>query len=72
MLEAALWTAATALEEKADFSRRLSLRFRDGGQELSAQRYREQSENAVAQFALVRQALAELVAPPAAEEQRAS
>jgi two-component system chemotaxis response regulator CheB len=71
MLEAALWTALTALEEKADFCRRLAERLAHGGHEISAQRYREQSANAVDQTGLVRRALTNLLgAVPPVEESR--
>ena len=71
-LEAALWTAATALEEKADFCDRLARRLGDAGQEISARRYRDQGENARQQSERVRSALADLLAPPPLEEERAA
>ena len=71
-LEAALWTAATALEEKADFCRRVASRFEAGGQEITARRYRDQADNALAQGELVRRAIENLLAPPLDEEQAAS
>jgi two-component system, chemotaxis family, protein-glutamate methylesterase/glutaminase len=71
-LESAMWTALTALVEKADFSRRLSERFRRGGHTDAARHYEEQSRNAMRQAELVRTALRNLDAPPAAEELQAS
>jgi two-component system, chemotaxis family, protein-glutamate methylesterase/glutaminase len=71
-LEAALWAAVVALEERADFARRLAERFGQGGMAQSAVRYREQAANALEQVALVRRALDDLAPPPAPEERAAS
>jgi len=59
-LDGALWTALTALVEKAAFSRRLSERFRSGGHVESARRYEDQSRNALEQADLVRTAIRNL------------
>lgn len=71
-LEAALWTAVTALVEKADFSRRLAERFRASGHEISAGRYEREAANAQQQSELVRQAVMRLEPPAAVEEAQAS
>jgi two-component system, chemotaxis family, protein-glutamate methylesterase/glutaminase len=71
-LEGAMWTALTALVEKADFSRRLADRFRRGGHVETARRYESQSRNALEQANLIRTALRNLELAPAAEELRAS
>ena len=71
-LEGAMWTALTALVEKADFSRRLADRFRRGGHVETARRYESQSRNALDQANLIRTALRNLELAPAAEELRAS
>jgi two-component system chemotaxis response regulator CheB len=59
-LDGALWTALTALVEKAAFSRRLSERFRSGGHIESARRYEDQSRNALEQADRVRAAIRNL------------
>ena len=71
-LEAALWTACTALVEKADFSRRLAKRLRSQGHELSAERYEREAANAEEQSELVRRAVLQYEAPVATEEAQAS
>lgn len=71
-LEAALWTACTALVEKADFSRRLAKRLRSHGHELSAERYEREAANAEEQSELVRRAVLQYEAPVATEEAQAS
>ena len=71
-LEAALWTACTALVEKADFSRRLARRLRNHGHELSAERYEREAANAEEQSELVRQAVLRYEAPVETEEAQAS
>jgi two-component system chemotaxis response regulator CheB len=71
-LEAALWTAATALVEKADFSRRLARRLRAEGHVMSAERYDREAKNAQEQSELVRQAVLQFGAAPAIEEAEAS
>jgi two-component system, chemotaxis family, protein-glutamate methylesterase/glutaminase len=72
-LEAALWTACTALVEKADFSRRLASRLRDAGHDISAERYQREAENAHRQSELVREAVLHFEIPvPADEEAQAS
>ena len=71
-LEAALWTACTALVEKADFSQRLAERLRTQGHELSAERYEREAANAKQQSERVREAVLGLEAPAAVEEAQAS
>jgi two-component system, chemotaxis family, protein-glutamate methylesterase/glutaminase len=71
-LEGAMWTALTALVEKADFARRLADRFRRGGHVEAARRYESQSRNAIEQADLIRTALRNLEVTPAADELRAS
>lgn len=71
-LEAAIWTALTALVERAEFSQRLADRFRRGGSELSAKRYEEQSRNLRAQAETLRHALLRLDMPAEEEELEAS
>jgi two-component system, chemotaxis family, protein-glutamate methylesterase/glutaminase len=68
-LEGAMWTALTALVEKADFSRRLAERFREGGHVETARRYENQSRNASEQANLIRTALRNLELAPAEELQ---
>ena len=71
-LEGAMWTALTALVEKADFSHRLAERFRRGGHVETARRYESQSRNAIEQANLIRRALRNLEVTPAADELKAS
>jgi two-component system chemotaxis response regulator CheB len=71
-LESAMWTALTALVEKADFSQRLAERFRRGGHVETARRYEGQARNATEQADLIRTALRNLEVTPAADEVRAS
>ena len=70
-LEAALWTALTAVVERADFSRRLAARFRQSGHELSAKRYDEQADRLLEQADTLRGTLLQIETPEA-EEQAAS
>ncbi|HKF15303.1 MAG TPA: chemotaxis protein CheB [Gaiellaceae bacterium] len=70
-LEAALWTAITALVERADFARRLARRFRRGGQQVSAKRYDDQAAHLLTQADALRAALIQIETPEA-EEQAAS
>lgn len=70
-LEAALWTALTALVERADFSRRLAERFRRGGHELFAKRYDDQAVELLDQAETLRTALVRMETPEP-EEQAAS
>ena len=67
-----MWTALTALVEKADFSHRLAERFRRGGHVETARRYEGQSRNAIEQANLIRTALRNLEVTPAADELKAS
>ena len=71
-LDGAMWTALTALVEKADFSHRLAERFRHGGHVETARRYEGQSRNALEQANLIRTALRNLEVAPAADELKAS
>jgi two-component system, chemotaxis family, protein-glutamate methylesterase/glutaminase len=72
-LEGAMWTALTALVEKADFSRRLADRFRRGGHMETARRYESNARNALEQANLIRTAIRNLeLAPAAADELQAS
>jgi two-component system chemotaxis response regulator CheB len=71
-LEGAMWTALTALIEKADFSQRLSERFRRGGHVETARRYEAQSRNALEQSELIRTALRNVEVAPPTHEERAS
>jgi two-component system, chemotaxis family, protein-glutamate methylesterase/glutaminase len=68
-LEGALWTAVTALVEKADFSRRLARRLRNAGQEISAERYQREADNAHQQSELVRQAVLRFETPALDDEE---
>jgi two-component system chemotaxis response regulator CheB len=56
-LEAALWTALRALEEKASLSRRLVERARQQGQDLVAARFEEQGREASESAGLVRRTI---------------
>ena len=60
-LEAALWTALRALDERVALSERLSRRFSMRGNEATAERYRNQARDAREQAAVLRQALDELI-----------
>lgn len=71
-IEAALWTALTALVERADFSRRVGERFRRSGQERSAKRYDDEAGKLREQAETLRVALTKLDAPAENEEYRAS
>ena len=61
-LEAGLWSALRALEERVAFCTRLSTRFRHRGSPAAAARYERQAEEARDQARLVRQAV-ELLSP---------
>ncbi len=60
-LEAALWTALRALEERVALSERLGRRFHARGRETTAARYHRQAQEAREQAEVVRNALAELL-----------
>jgi two-component system, chemotaxis family, protein-glutamate methylesterase/glutaminase len=68
-IEAALWTAMTALIEKADFARRLESRFERSGHEISARRYADLARNSREQAELVHQALMNLRSAPMEEDE---
>lgn len=70
-IEGALWTAVTALVERAEFSRRMADRSRRGGHELSAKRYEEQAATLHDHSETLRSTLMTLEIP-ADQEQRAS
>jgi two-component system chemotaxis response regulator CheB len=57
-LEAALWAALRALEEKASLARRMAARARERGHQVSASRFAEQARDASGRAAVVRDALA--------------
>src|SRR5438105_1193476 len=59
-LEAALWGAVVALEERADLSTRLAQRMEDRGRGHRAGRYRREADDARRRAALVREAIAHL------------
>lgn len=70
-LEAALWTALTALVERADFLRRLADRYQRSGRELSAMRYEEQAAGLLEHAEALRGALM-AVEPTEADQQQVS
>jgi two-component system chemotaxis response regulator CheB len=59
-LEAALWGAVVALEERADLATRLARRMDEGGRAHRAGRYRREADDARRRAALVREAIAHL------------
>ena len=67
-VEAALWTALTALVERAEFLRRLSDRFRRSGHELSAKRYEEEAVGLLRHAETLRAALMSVETHEADEE----
>jgi two-component system, chemotaxis family, protein-glutamate methylesterase/glutaminase len=60
-LEAALWTALRALDERVALAERLSRRFGVQGKEATAERYHKQASEAREQAAVIRLALDELI-----------
>jgi two-component system chemotaxis response regulator CheB len=56
-IDAALWSALAALEERADLCRRMSVRRRDAGHDRSATRYDVDAEQAESQASLLRHLL---------------
>jgi two-component system chemotaxis response regulator CheB len=60
-VEAALWTALRALEERAALHRRMSARARDRGQRLRADTYERSVDDAVADAIVLRGLLASFV-----------
>lgn len=60
-LEAALWTALRALEERVAFAERLGRRFSASGRQTTADRYRVKANEAREQAEVIRQALGELL-----------
>lgn len=70
VVEAGLWSALRALEERAAMSRRMAARFRARGRRLTAERFERQANAAVEQAVAVRNALGEIapqLIPDAAE-----
>lgn len=70
VVEAGLWSALRALEERAAMSRRMAARFRARGRRLTAERFERQANAAVDQAVAVRDALGEIapqLIPEAAE-----
>ena len=70
VVEAGLWSALRALEERAAMSRRMAARFRSRGRRLTAERFERQGNAAVEQAVAVRNALGEIaphLVPDAAE-----
>jgi two-component system chemotaxis response regulator CheB len=57
-LEAALWAALRALEEKASLARRMAVRAQERGHRVSAARFAEQARDASGRAAVIRDALA--------------
>lgn len=70
-LEAALWTAMTALVEKSEFLSRMAKRFRSGGHDLSAARYDRQADLCLEKAEEIRSALLELGVPAVEPEEGA-
>ncbi len=66
-LEKALWTAVTALEERADLADRLAARAEARDREPRARRYGAEADAARRRAATVRGALRHLGAPPDAD-----
>jgi two-component system, chemotaxis family, protein-glutamate methylesterase/glutaminase len=70
-VEAGLWAALRALEERAAMTRRMASRFRSRGSRTSAQRFERQADAAVEQALVIRKALEQiaphLVPEPSAE-----
>lgn len=60
-LEVALWTAITALEERAELSQRLARRVSERGLERRCERHRAEAEDALRRSRLVREGLLRLV-----------
>jgi two-component system chemotaxis response regulator CheB len=69
-LEAALWAAIVALEERVDLSRRLVRRFR-GAPPSRLARYREDIERATARIELLRDLVDDLARQPLADDGQA-
>ena len=70
VVEAGLWSAMRALEERAAMSRRMAARFRTRGRRTTAERFERQANAAVDQAVAIRNALGELaphLLPDAAE-----
>jgi two-component system chemotaxis response regulator CheB len=59
-LEAALWAAVVALEERGDLARRLSQRTESGGRSRTARRFDREAVDAVRRAALVKEAITHL------------
>jgi two-component system chemotaxis response regulator CheB len=71
VVEAALWSAVRALEERAAMTRRMAGRFRARGRRVTAERFERQANSAVEQAVTIRRALNGLIpdlVPKAVEE----
>jgi two-component system, chemotaxis family, protein-glutamate methylesterase/glutaminase len=71
VVEAAMWSAVRAVEERAAMTRRMARRFRERGRRVSAERFERQANAAVEQAVQIRRALNELapdLVPRAADE----
>ena len=60
-VEAGMWAAVRALEERAALSRRMAARFRTRGRRSTAERFERQANAAVEQGVVIRRALEEVV-----------
>jgi two-component system chemotaxis response regulator CheB len=60
VVEAGLWSALRALEERAAMSRRMAARFRTRGRRVTAERFERQANAAVDQAVAIRHALGEI------------
>jgi len=71
VVEAAMWSAVRALEERAAMARRMADKFRSRGRRVSAERFERQANGAIDQAVSIRRAIAEVVpdlTPKAADE----
>jgi two-component system, chemotaxis family, protein-glutamate methylesterase/glutaminase len=71
VVEAAMWAAIRALEERAAMTRRMAGRFRARGRRVTAERFERQANAAVEQAVTIRRALGEVMSdltPRAADE----
>ena len=70
-VESALWTAMMALKERAALSRRMAERLRGRGGDVSAERFREQAEEADARAGVILEVLRNLGVAAGQEAERA-